>query len=355
MQVSHPCQKTRAERTRSLFAPGPGRSTDAALTLAVRVGLTSTPGSIGVYTVMVLEKLAMINAPGQIECLRTAAHLASVQRMPQLEGTIRYDADSIVCSLYCSVLEPNRLRKVVLHPFGLILLGTITLLGVIWLRSKPAPQRRKAVLQLLILIAVPTLIYMAVSGKLHWLGALIAALLPFARRLLPLLRFLPLLGRLTGKPANQNPSHRSDGNQSEISTRILHMVLDHDSGVMHGTVLEGPLKDRELGDLSETEFLELLNYCRSQDEQSARVLETYLDKRFGERWRQDDQHREGFTPEQHEMNDDDAWSVLGLEPGASQEEIIQAHRRLMQKVHPDRGGSHYLAAQINEAKDRLMK
>jgi DnaJ homolog subfamily C member 19 len=49
-----------------------------------------------------------------------------------------------------------------------------------------------------------------------------------------------------------------------------------------------------------------------------------------------------------------AYEVLGLNPNASRDEIIQAHRRMMQKVHPDRGGSDYLASQINQAKDTLL-
>ena len=55
------------------------------------------------------------------------------------------------------------------------------------------------------------------------------------------------------------------------------------------------------------------------------------------------------------MSDDDAWAVLGLEPGVSREEIIATHRRLMAKLHPDKGGSNYLASQINRAKDILLE
>jgi len=91
------------------------------------------------------------------------------------------------------------------------------------------------------------------------------------------------------------------------------MQLDHDSGSLEGEVLEGPLQGRQLSTLSENEFIDLLSYCRQHDEQSARLLETYLDKRFGDSWRKDDSN----TAETSET--DKAYQILGLEAGASKE------------------------------------
>jgi hypothetical protein len=237
------------------------------------------------------------------------------------------------------------------HPLGLVLLGAIAIAGLLWIQSKPRKQRRQAYIRFATVMAMVMLIYLAVTGRLHWLGAVVAALLPFLRRILPLiLRALPFLNHLRRQ---RSSSTQSAGNRSEVQTAVIRMTLDHDSGVMYGTVLTGPLEGRELGNLSEQEFIELLRYCREQDQESARLLEAYLDKRFGDSWRQDDP---GQTPPQQEstMNREEALQILGLSAGASREEIIEAHRRLMQRLHPDRGGSDYLAAKINQAKDLLL-
>ena len=173
-----------------------------------------------------------------------------------------------------------------MHPLGLVLLGTVAIAGMIWIQSKPVKQRRAAVIKVITVIVTMALIYLAITGRLHWLGVLIAAVLPFMRKLLPLIiRFLPFLKHLYNqKQAGQS----TGGNHSEVQTSMIRMTLDHDSGVMYGTVLTGPMQGRELGDLGEQEFIDLLSQCRQQDAESARLLEAYLDKRFGDSWREDD-------------------------------------------------------------------
>jgi DnaJ family protein C protein 19 len=59
-------------------------------------------------------------------------------------------------------------------------------------------------------------------------------------------------------------------------------------------------------------------------------------------------------PGNEKMSKAQAYEVLGLKPDASRDEILQAHRRMIQRVHPDRGGSDYLASKINQAKDTLL-
>lgn len=233
-----------------------------------------------------------------------------------------------------------------------LLVIALSVVAWVWLRNQPASQRKPTVIKLALLAAIGMVVLMAVTGRLHALFALLAFLYPLLRRVLPSL----LTGRMTGRGG----SNASEGNQSHVSGDILEMSLDHDSGTMSGKVLKGPMEGRDLADLGESEFLELLRYCRAQDEDSARLLESYLDRRFGDSWRADDEaSAEGEEPGEHAKTDGrltetEALDILGLEPGATQEEIIQAHRRMMQKVHPDRGGSNYLAARINEAKECLL-
>jgi len=237
-------------------------------------------------------------------------------------------------------------------PLTLVVIVVAVVAGI-WLRNQPASQRNAAILKLALLAGIGIVVLLAATGRLHFLFAGLAFLYPLLRRLLPsLLR--GGIGSMAGG-ANAKP-----GNQSHVSSDILDMNLDHDSGTMTGKVIKGPMEGRELGDLGESEFLELLRYCRAQDEDSARLLESYLDRRFGDSWRADDEAASEETQGGGSGNaggpltESEALDILGLEPGASRDEIIKAHRRMMQKLHPDHGGSNYLAARINEAKDCLI-
>jgi hypothetical protein len=159
-----------------------------------------------------------------------------------------------------------------------------------------------------------------------------------------------------GSGARQTP-----GQTSRVATEHLEVALDHDSGEIHGRVLKGALAGRELQGLSMREIAGLWDACRFDDPQSAQILEAYLDRRHAD-WREnvgragDDGRSSGAptgTPT-GTMTRQEALKVLGLEEGASEAEIRRAHHELMMKLHPDHGGSSFLAAKINEAKAVLL-
>lgn len=80
----------------------------------------------------------------------------------------------------------------------------------------------------------------------------------------------------------------------------------------------------------------------------------YLQKLWSEKQYTSQQHNKTNSGKDN-MSIEEAYEVLDLKLGASKSDIIAAHRKLMQKIHPDRGGSNYLAAKINLAKKTLLK
>ncbi|MFN3764025.1 MAG: DnaJ domain-containing protein [Aliihoeflea sp.] len=151
-------------------------------------------------------------------------------------------------------------------------------------------------------------------------------------------------------------SKPTPGKRSHVRTAALEMELDHDTGGLDGVVLAGRFDGKPLGDLSELELYELLAEL-GDDPESRQLLETYLDSRLP-LWRDHAQADvgggEARAPASGPMSKQEAYQVLGLEAGASAADIRKAHRRLMQRLHPDLGGSSFLAARINEAKDVLL-
>jgi hypothetical protein len=143
---------------------------------------------------------------------------------------------------------------------------------------------------------------------------------------------------------------------SEVVTETLRMQLDHASGSLEGEVLRGRFSGRTLDSLGLSDILELLADCQREDPRSVPLLETYLDRRQAD-WRGhvDGEDEPARPAPPGGMDEATAWSILGLSPGASADEIKAAHRRLMTRLHPDHGGSGYLAAQLNEAKDLLLR
>jgi hypothetical protein len=157
---------------------------------------------------------------------------------------------------------------------------------------------------------------------------------------------------------------RSSGQKSTVRTSMLVMELDHDTGAIDGDVLAPPWNGRRLSDLDEQELQNLLEECRAVPDQSATLLEAYLDHAYPD-WRSGQgpdagagtgagSGAGGRPTGSGTMTPDEARAVLGVGPDASDADVRAAHRRLMKISHPDHGGTDYLATKINQAKDVLL-
>jgi hypothetical protein len=152
-------------------------------------------------------------------------------------------------------------------------------------------------------------------------------------------------------------SRPAGAQKSSARSAMFEMHLDHASGELTGNVLAGPLEGRPLETLTRAECLGLYAAALSDDPDGARLLETYLDRRFAG-WRETAQGQSEAGSGRGgsaSMSAQEAYQVLGLTAGAGPEEIVRAHRLLMKKLHPDHGGSTSLAARVNQAKDVLLR
>lgn len=231
----------------------------------------------------------------------------------------------------------------------------LLLLAIIWgilalvkyVKQQPPEKRKALTWKLAVYGLVLVIIALAITGKLHPLGALIAAAIPFFKGLSVLaLRLMPSLIKLKG----------GQFSASVMTTRYLRLEIDPLSGKMSGEILAGDFHGTALADLNEQQLIQLQQSYMQLDVESARLLNAYTQQRFQQQSQQQHSQNGDQTSAAHtSMDKAEALQVLGLTDDASKKDIITAHRKLMQKMHPDRGGSDYLAAKINQAKDRLLK
>ncbi len=175
-----------------------------------------------------------------------------------------------------------------------------------------------------------------------------------------LLGWSPFGAQLGSAWGNYGPgAWKSNGQKSKVRSQFIEMTLDHDTGALEGILIAGPEAGRVLDDFTLDQLIVL---ARGFDAESWALLESYLDRRFPA-WREHAQgERAGGgggedrrAAASGKMTAEEAYQILGLQPGAGRDEISRAHRGLMKKLHPDQGGSTYLAARVNEAKDTLLR
>lgn len=163
------------------------------------------------------------------------------------------------------------------------LLLIVALLGAIyfflrWFARTPPEKVGQILRRSGFTLFLVVIVFLALTGRLNWIFALIAALIPWMQRAFGLLRLAPLLQRLYQQFRGQASAGQSDNSQK----------------------------------------------------------------------------RPPPNPDTSTMTESDAYEALGLKPGVGRDEIIAAHRKLMQKLHPDRGGNDWLASRINKARDLLL-
>lgn len=150
---------------------------------------------------------------------------------------------------------------------------------------------------------------------------------------------------------------KTSGRYSRIRSAMIEMEIDHATGVIEGSILAGNLAGRRLSSLDAPSLRRLYEECSALDPEGVPLLEAYLDRRFSG-WREDAQGDRDTRTRTHAhsgvMTKDEAYQILGLKPGASLDEVRHAHRTLIKKLHPDQGGTAYLAARVNQAREVLL-
>ncbi len=200
-----------------------------------------------------------------------------------------------------------------------------------------------------ILISITLIVILALlaTGRFGLIWFALPLLAPWIMRFLNFRRAIKTMG---------GPS---PGGASTVRARFFEMSLNHETGEMDGRILEGRHSGAYLSQLSLSALVALYNDILPVDQKSADLLEAYLDRVHGPEWRnsqsQDDQNSgTRGASSAGGMSRAEAFAILGLEEGASEEEIRSAHKRMMKTAHPDAGGSDYLAAKLNQAKEVLL-
>lgn len=220
-------------------------------------------------------------------------------------------------------------------------LGAFVLyLALRWFVSSPPAQLAVVAKTLAIAIAAIVGLLLIVTGRIGVLYMLGALVLPLA---LAWYRRRKVAAGGFGDPGGLARD------KSEVQTAWLRMELDTENGRIDGHVRQGGFAGRRLADLADGELLRLYQECAG-DAETARLLEAYLDRRMGPGW----QRQEQAPPSRSAMSREEALQILGVAADARPEDIKAAHRRLMAQLHPDKGGSTYLAAKVNQARDLLL-
>ncbi|GAB1266302.1 J domain-containing protein [Aurantivibrio infirmus] len=196
------------------------------------------------------------------------------------------------------------------------------------------------------LLAIGLLLLLIASGKLNVvLGAIGSVALLIWRNLFLLKKFAPLLFQLAARNPNFSPT---------IRTKYLKVQII--KGLLYGEIIEGLHKGKSIDELTKDDFGQLSEFYKREDKESLLLLHAYIQqKNTGSKFSENNHDQSYQEHSTTEISKKEALEILGLDESATREEINIAHKKLIQRLHPDRGGSTYLAAKVNQAKDILNR
>jgi len=234
------------------------------------------------------------------------------------------------------------------------ILGIALLVGTLlisrWYVKAPPSALLKMFKWVVIVLAIVIITFFLTVGPKLWALWALPVLLPWIMRA----RAAARLAKNWSRMSSNNQKVRPDPEQmSEVETDFLRMYLDHQTGEMNGEVTQGNLAGKTLRNLPLSDLLKLLSEIDA-DVQSVQVLTAYLNRYHNDEWQQNSNGSKGGGDTGESMTLEEAYKILGLETDASEDSIKEAHHKLMNKNHPDHGGSNFLATKINQAKDLLL-
>jgi hypothetical protein len=233
----------------------------------------------------------------------------------------------------------------------MLLAVAIGVLAFVQVKKRSQILTKQQKFQTTLMIIAVVLVLLALTGRAHWITAAVGAVFALLRGALPsLVRMMPILQRLFQEAQNRRPA----SGRSRVVTQTLVMWLDQNTGEMDGEVLSGEFKAKKLSELSQDQCHRLMAYCHAQDHEAAQLFQAYLARRFNSEPDPNQSKQSDTGGFQSNMDRTEALQILGLGEPTTKEEIEMAHRKLMQKLHPDRGGTDYLASKLNQAKQTLL-
>jgi len=220
----------------------------------------------------------------------------------------------------------------------------LVLFLVFWMlrniRKQPASKQKKTYFNVFLWGLVGILIIGFLTGRMHWLGAIAAFVIGLTKLGF---RFLPLLGMVKAKAGLSHPT---------FSSPLLRCTLDTQLLTLSGEILTGGYKGKSLDQLQPSDIQALLQIAQQTDKKAYYLLKVYQQchQHSSTTQQKSQTHFDDISaPDTHE-----AEQILGLDKGYSKDDVIKAHKRLIQKLHPDRGGNDYLASRVNLAKTQLL-